>query len=594
MPNTQLTAFLLAGLITLSCPAFTQTGSASIAPASVTPASVTPANAAPLPEYLRAEVEQTFHSVNPQSIRATMSFLADDLIQGRQPGTRGFAIASRYIETRFMALGLQPGVDNKTYIQPVPLKKGVTVETQSSLTLEPATTARAGKTTAKTTTDLTAITPLVYGRDYFFSPNLVDPVSEITAPLVFIGFGVYAPELKYDDYQKTDVKGKIVVYFDGAPATFPSNERAYFSSAPSKYAEAVKRGAVGVLTVQQPAGQRSSWEATIRRVGQGTFRWADAQGQAQGAYQQLKVIGALNAEQSEKLLAGSAIPWQTIIGKAKAGQPQSFPLNTTASMKVTTTVSDIQGSNLIGIIPGSDPVLKNEYVVYAAHLDHFGIGAPLKGDSIYNGAHDNASGVSLLLEIAQAFRNLPVAPKRSVIIAVVTGEEYGLLGSDYFINNPTVSRKSIVANLALDMPFFFHPVLDIVPYGALHSSLSRQVETAARYMGLKIGPDPFPEQVVFIRSDHYSFIRKGIPSLFIKSGFMTIPSDTVDRSRSDVDWRRTTYHTPQDDMNQAFDFDAAATHVKLNFLIGLLICNDPARPGWNKEDFFGGRFTNSQ
>jgi Zn-dependent M28 family amino/carboxypeptidase len=153
-----------------------------------------------------------------------------------------------------------------------------------------------------------------------------------------------------------------------------------------------------------------------------------------------------------------------------------------------------------------------------------------------------------------------------------------------------VPQKNIVANLAIDMPFFFHPVLDIVPYGALHSSLSRQVESTAKYMDLKIGPDPFPEQVVFIRSDHYSFIRKGIPALFIKSGFMTIPSDTVDRSRSDVDWRRTTYHTPQDDMSQPFDFNAAATHVKLNFLIGLLVCQDSGRPTWNKDDFFGGRF----
>lgn len=575
MPNTQLTALLLAGLTALSCQGQTR-------PAAVS-ASVSPVNAAPVPENF--EIEQAFHSVNPQAIRATMSFLADDLIQGRQPGTRGFSIASRYIETRFMALGLKPGVEGKSYIQPVPLKKGVTVESESSLTLETGTPATARAAGAP---------PLVYGRDFFLSPNLVDPVSEVKAPLVFVGFGVYAPELKYDDYQKTDVKGKIVVYFDGAPATFPSNERAYFSSAQSKYAEALKRGAVGVLTIQSPGSQRSSWDATIRRVGQGTFRWADSRGQAQGTYPQLKVIGALNPEQSEKLFSGSVHDWLTVTNKAKAGQPQSFPLGFTAAMKATTRVSDIQSSNLIGVIPGSDPVLKDQYVVYAAHLDHFGIGAPLKGDSLYNGAHDNASGVSILLEIAQAFRNLPAAPKRSVIIAVVTGEEYGLLGSDYFINNPTVDRKNIIANISLDMPFFFHPVLDIVPYGALHSSLSRPVETAAKYMGLKIGPDPFPEQVVFIRSDHYSFIRKGIPSLFIKSGFMTVPSDTVDRSKSDVDWRRTTYHTPQDDMSQAFDFDAAATHVKLNFLIGLLICEDSIRPVWNKDDFFGGRFTNSQ
>ena len=576
MRKTNLTAVLLAGLSILTFQGRAQSNrSAGAQPNHSTsvPASVAPVDAAPLPDYLRAEVEKVFDAVNPQAIRSTMSFLADDLLQGRQPGTRGFAIASRYIETQFMSMGLLPGVGDSTYRQLVPLRKGVTVESGSSLSLD-----GAGGT-------------LAYGTDFIISPNLFNPLSEVSAPLVFIGYGIYAPELKYDDYANTDVRGKIVVYFGAAPAIFPSNERAYFSSAAVKYAEAVKRGAVGVITVQMNEGQRSSWEAGVKRAAQGSYHWADAGGQVQGTFPELKVIASLSPEQSEKIFAASGRTVASVMENARAGRPQSFPLNRNASMRVSTTITDIQSSNLVGIIKGSDPLLKDQYVVYAAHVDHFGIGAMVKGDSIYNGAHDNASGVAILLEIARAFRNLSVAPKRSVIIAVVTGEEYGLLGSDYFINHPTVPQAGIVANLALDMPFFFHPVLDIVPYGALHSSLSRQVGTAAKYMDLKIGPDPFPEQVVFIRSDHYSFIRKGIPSLFIKSGFMTVASDTVDRSRSDVDWRRTTYHSPQDDMSQAFDFNAAATHVKLNFLIGLLVCEDKTRPSWNKGDFFGGRFT---
>ena len=575
MPNTQLTAILLAGSILLSCCGQAQPAS------STAPVSVAPVNAAPIPEKLRAEVAQTFRSVNPQAIKATMSFLADDLVEGRQPGTPGFAIASRYIETQFMALGLLPGAGDGTYRQPVPLKKGTTIGEASSLTLN---------------NEGGAAETLIYGKDFIISPNPVNPSSEVSAPLVFIGYGIYAPELKYDDYANTDVRGKIVVYLGQAPATFPSNERAYFSSAATKYAEAVKRGAVGVITIQLSegslagSGSGSLAAGMVRRAAQGSFHWADARGQARETYPELKAIATLSSDQSEKLFSRSGHTPQSVLADAKAGKPQSFTLNRSASIKVSTAVTDVQSSNLVGIIPGSDPALRNEYVVYSAHLDHFGIGAPVKGDSIYNGAHDDASGVAILMEIARAFRNLPVAPKRSVIIAVVTGEELGLLGSDYFINHPPVPQKNIVANLAIDMPFFFHPVLDIVPYGALHSSLSRQVESTAKYMDLKIGPDPFPEQVVFIRSDHYSFIRKGIPALFIKSGFMTVPSDTVDRSRSDVDWRRTTYHTPQDDMSQPFDFNAAATHVKLNFLIGLLVCQDNARPDWNKGDFFGGRF----
>ncbi|MBS1659679.1 MAG: M28 family peptidase [Bacteroidetes bacterium] len=506
-----------------------------------------------------------------------MSFLADDLVEGRQPGSRGFAIASRYIETRFIALGLQPAGLNGTYVQPVTFKKGVTIPSGCSLSLQ---------TDGATET-------LINGQDFLVFPTQSNPSSEVTAPLAFVGFGVYAPELKYDDYGSLDVKGKIVVLFDGSPTSFPSNERAFFSSTATKYAEAVKRGAVGALLLSAN-GQRTSFEATARRVGQGNFKWADTQGQAQGTFEQLKVIGALNSERSQQLFAKSGIDATALIAQLKAGKPQPTALKTTATMKVTTTVTDIKTSNLVSIIPGSDPVLKNEYVIFTAHLDHFGIGTPVNGDSIYNGAHDDASGVAILMEIAQTFRNLPKAPKRSIIIAVVTGEEYGLLGSDYFANHPTVPRKQIVADLSIDMPFFFHPVLDVVPYGAQHSSLSQPVETAAKYMGLKIGPDPFPEQVIFIRSDHYSFIRKGIPALFIKSGFMTVASDTVDRSKSDVGWRSTTYHTPKDDMSQAFDFDAAATHVKYNFLIGLLVSENAARPTWNKGDFFGGRFGNSE
>jgi Zn-dependent M28 family amino/carboxypeptidase len=281
---------------------------------------------------------------------------------------------------------------------------------------------------------------------------------------------------------------------------------------------------------------------------------------------------------------------QKIYELEKEGKSLSFPLNATATIHTKTNTKPIESSNVVGYIEGSDPELKNEYIVYSAHLDHLGIGAPVNGDSIYNGAHDDASGNGILLEVVKAYRSLHVASKRSIIFASVTGEELGLLGSDYFINNFPVANGKVVANLAIDMPFFFHPVLDIVPYGADHSSLGKQTERAAKELGLKICPDPFPEQVVFIRSDHYSFIKKGIPALFIKSGFMTVPSDTVDRAKSDVAWRTSPYHKPGDDMSQPFDFNAAATHVKVNFLIGYYVSMEQQSPSWNKGDFFGQLF----
>lgn len=509
--------------------------------------------------------------VNPHSIEATMRFLTDDLLEGRQPGSRGFAIASQYIRSQFTAIGLQPAGENGDYVQKVPLKKGVVNRQQSSFVLE----------------DKGVETSLVYGQDFLFSPYMFNETSEITAPLVFVGFGVSAPELSYDDYKSVDVNNKIVVMFDQAPDIFANTERAYFSAANTKYQEAVKRGAVGVITIGM--SRRTSWEASVRRSAQGTFRWIDKAQQPANAFETLKVIASVNETMNEKLFARSGKKLTEVYDRLKKGKPQSFDLKLTAKMKVSTRHSYVESSNLIGVIPGSDAQLRNEYIVYVAHLDHFGIGAPVKGDSIYNGAHDNASGVAIVMEIARTFKSLPTPPKRSIAIAVVTAEESGLLGSDYFVNNSTLDGP-IVANLTLDMPFFFHPVLDIVPYGNRHSTLSKHVEEATRILDLKISPDPFPEQVIFIRSDHFSFVRKGIPALFIKSGFMTVPSDTIDRSKSDVAWRSTTYHTPQDDMNQAFDFNGAATHVKVNFLIGWFAADQPERPDWNEGDFFGGKF----
>lgn len=520
------------------------------------------------------EVEQTLKAVRPEIIEADMQFLADDLLEGRRPGTPGFALASLFVETRLKAIGLKYGVGDSSYIQKVLLNNGTVKEAGSSMTLT-----AGGKTES-----------LTYGKEFLLSPNPVDLTSEVNAPLVFVGFGVHAPELGYDDYGQTDVRGKIIVFFGGAPSTFASAERAYFSSAAIKYEEAVKRGAVGAISLRLPGGRRFSWDGSVARSKRGQLRWADANGISQNTFSGLKAIAAFNQDHAEKLFAHSGTTMAAAVAGSQANTPQSFPLNVDAHMKVSTEVSTIESANLIGIIPGSDPVLKDEYVVFAAHVDHLGVGGQTEGDAIYNGAHDNASGVAILMGIARTFQRLPKAPKRSIIIAVVTAEESGLLGSDYFATHPTVERDNIVANLSLDMPFFFHPIHDIVPYGAPHSSLSGPLKAAADHLNLEIGPDPFPERVIFIRSDHFSFVRKGIPSLFIKSGFKSDADDPIDRSVTDVEWRSTTYHTPRDDMSQAFDFNAAATHVKLNFLTGYLIAEDPTRPTWNKGDFFGGKF----
>jgi hypothetical protein len=501
-----------------------------------------------------------------------MRFLADDALEGRKPGTRGFALAANYVQAQLEALGLKPAGENGTYRQAVPLRRWQVREGASSLAIS-----RNGKEQ-----------PLAYGRQFILSPNPDLPTGDVNAPVVFVGYGVSAPELDYDDYAGIDVTGKIVAFVNGAPATFPSNQRAYYSS--SKAENAVAHGAVGVLSFNLPTDLQNRIQTAAPRARQGIYRWLDKQGKPQRTFPNLKGTASLSDSTARLLFAGASVSYDDALLKARRNQAQAFPLNVWVRMQtVTDAIEDVAGQNLVAMLPGSDPTLKNEYVVYVAHLDHLGIGRPVKGDSIYNGAHDNASGVAINLETARLFASLPKAPRRSVLFVGVTGEEMGLLGSDYFASNPTVPKEKIVANLCLDMPFFFHSLLDIVPYGSEHSSMVQAVNAAAGFVGVQIAKDPIPEQTVFMRSDHFSFVRQGIPAIYIKSGSQT-GNPNLDGTKLNLDWRATIYHSPQDDINQPFDFNAAAKHVQLQFLIGYLTAQADQRPVWNKGDFFGTKF----
>ncbi|WP_461126922.1 M28 family metallopeptidase [Spirosoma aerophilum] len=529
-----------------------------------------------------ADAQRVVQTVRPDAIRNHMRILANDSLKGRKPGTPGFAMAAEYVMAQFKALGLKPAGENNTYKQNVPLRRWAVREDKSTLAL-----IVNGKEQ-----------PLTYGQQFIYSPAPDHATSEVTAPVVFVGFGVTAPELGYDDYNGIDVKGKVVAFLNGAPSTFPSNQRAYYSSA--KAENAVAHGAIGTLAFNLPTDLRNRIETAAPRARQGVYRWVDKQGHPQRTYPGIQAAASLSDSTARLLFTRAGTPIREMFTKAQKNMPQAFPLNVSVHMKAQTdVVEDVAGLNLVAMLPGSDPVLKNEYVVFVAHLDHLGITRPVKnvstpgldapGDSINNGAHDNASGVAINLETARLFASLPKAPRRSILFVGVTGEEMGLLGSDYFASNPTVPKEKIVANSTLDMPFFFHPLLDIVPYGAEHSSLNTPVKQAAGFLGVGISPDPIPEQTVFMRSDHFSFVRQGIPALFIKSGSQTGNPD-LNGTKLNLDWRATIYHTPKDDMNQPFDFNAAGKHAQLQFLVGYLTAQDDQRPVWNKGDFFGTKF----
>ena len=524
------------------------------------------------------EAQQAARQVRPQAVEAHMRYLADDKLAGRKPGSPGYELAAQYVEKQFTALGFKPGVDAPgaagTFRQAVPLRRAQVREDASQMAL-----IQDGKTY-----------PLTYGKNFFFSPNFGQAVSSVSAPVVFVGFGVSAPELGYDDYAGIDVRGKIVACFNGAPTTFPSNQRAYSGSA--KQEVAASRGAVGLITFSLPTDVSARIESNAPRNRQPTYRWTGPDGKAQRTFPQLAVVAALGDSTARALFARSPNSFEEARLSANRGQAQAFPLNVSVQARTQTDLTDgLVGENIVGLLPGTDPKLKDEYVVYVSHLDHLGITPPRRnapGDSINNGAHDNASGVAINLEAARLFASLPKKPRRSILFVAVTGEEMGLLGSDYFASNPTVPKEKIVANLCLDMPFFFHPLLDIVPYGSEHSSMKGAVLAAADFLGVKIAEDPIPEQSVFMRSDHFSFVRQGIPAIYIKSGSTT--GDDRDGTKLNLNWRATVYHSPQDDMNQPFDWNAAARHVQLQFLIGYLTAQADARPVWNPGDFFGTKF----
>jgi hypothetical protein len=514
-------------------------------------------------------------SVQGGQIEQHMNVLAGDQLEGRGLGSAGYDGALAYVEATLKSYGIQPAGERGGFRQRVPLRNSVVTEDASSMTV------RAG---AQTKT-------LAYGKDYMLGADLLrSDVSIADAPVAFVGYGVSAPTLAYDDYAAgVDVKGKVVAYLSGAPAMLPSNERAYYSSGAVKEAEAAKRGAIGTISFTSPDDPRFRWDVSVATGKQGAFAWMDERGNPNRGDASLRGSASLNHSGVEALFAGAPQTPAAVFAAAAKSTPQAFDLATRVSLVTHSTHRDVESANLVARLEGSDPALAGEHVVYVAHVDHFGRGVAMNGDDIYNGAHDNASGVAIVLEVAHAYSALKTRPRRSALFLFVTAEERGLLGSDYFARNPTVPASGIVANFALDMPFLYHPLLDIVPYGAQHSTLVAPVTRAAQHLGIAIAEDPIPEQVLFIRSDHFSFVRQGVPSLFIKSGFQT-GDPARDGGKINAAYRRDVYHKPNDDMSQAFDFDAGAQHARLNFLTGWLVAQETSRPAWNAGDFFGGLF----
>jgi hypothetical protein len=511
-------------------------------------------------------------TVQPAAFEAHVRYLADDRLRGRLPGTPGYQLAVDYVTAQFRQNGVLPAGDQGSYVQKVRLRRAF-VEPGATLSYQPTS----GGPVA-----------LVYGRDFSFYANPIAPVVAATGGMVFAGYGVSAPELGYDDYAGLDATGKLVVLTLQDMHQFGANEQQYFDDLRTVLETAARHGATGVLLAAHKPGP------SLPRLPKGAMSALDPAGRVAASRTyvpgSVQVVGQLSAAALHQLFAGAASDTTQALAALRAGKPASQVLPGRLSATCRSRYQDVESYNVVGKIVGSDPKLRDEYVVHSAHLDHLGMGAPINGDSIYNGAHDNATGVASVLEISKLYAGLRQKPRRSVLFVLLTGEEMGLLGSAYFARLPTVPKTALVAAINTDMPTIIAPLLGVVPLGADHSSLLTEVRQAADYLKLTVEPDPEPAQNRFIRSDQYSFVVQGVPALHIKYGNRTADGKN-NLSEAVQKWRAVTYHKPQDNVEGGtFDWAAGAQYARLNFLVGYQVAQAKTRPSWNKDDFFGVRF----
>ncbi|MET0307102.1 MAG: M28 family metallopeptidase [Sphingomonas sp.] len=503
------------------------------------------------------------------AMKSHVMFLASDAMQGREAGSHEFDIAAQYVASQFYAAGLKPAGDDGSYLQKVPLVS-YKVDGQGSMSV-----ARKGAPPVS----------LVFGEDYVPGANPSKPSFTLTAPVVFVGYGITG--LGRDDYKGVDVKGKIVAFFGGAPKSFPGEEGAHFSSPASKGEIAMKRGAVGYITLESPISAKTRPFSMLAAIGaRPRFTWGEADGTGHIATPGTPGLGTLSMAGAAKLFAGAKTPWATIQKQAEVDGATFKPIQLPATLTFTvkTALTSVTSYNVAGLLPGSDPALSKEVVVLSAHLDHIGVGrADAKGDTINNGALDDAVGVASVIEEAKRFKNAATKPRRSILFLAVTAEEKGLLGSDYYAHHTTVPKESIVADVNLDMPIITYKFQDIVVYGAEHSTLGAIAAKAAAEIGVTMSEDPLPGENIFVRSDHYNFVRQGVPSVFLWPGAGGPGRAAID------DFMNNHYHQPSDEVGQlpAIDWESGVRFVDVNYRIARAIADGDQRPLWKKGDFFG-------
>ena len=539
------------------------TGAAVAAAAVLTMAA---AQAAQIP----ADVERTANAgITRATLEAPIRFLSSDLLEGRGPATRGDQLARLYLQTRLEGLGYEPAFAKGAWQQSFDIV-GLKARFPKSWSFQ-------GKG---------ARVELAWRNDYIAASGVQEPsVAVQNAELVFVGYGMQAPEFKWDDFKGMDLKGKVLVVMnndpDWDPNLFAGKRRLYYGRWDYKYESAARQGASGAIIIHTTPSAGYPWQVVQSSWGGEQFQLPA------GSEPRLKVKAWATEDAVKRLLKAGGFDLDKLVAAAHSRDFKPVPLGITTSLTFGNELSKAQTANVGGVLPGSDPKLAAQVVVLSAHHDHFGIGeADATGDRIYHGAVDNASGCAQVLAIARAFAALPQRPRRSIIALFVAGEERGLLGSQYYAEHPSVPAGRIAANINIDGGNIFGRTRDATLISMGKSSLDTLAEQVAKSQGRVLKPDQFPDRGYYYRSDQFSFAKIGVPALYFASG-----TDFVGRpagwGRQQIEqWEMKKYHQPSDKLDGTWKFEGMLEDAKLDMLSAWLVAQADAMPTWNPGDEF--------
>jgi Zn-dependent M28 family amino/carboxypeptidase len=518
--------------------------------------------------HLPPEAIAALQKIDPEHIRAHVRYLSLDLLEGRGTGQRGGDIAAEYIATQFWLYGLKPAGDNGTYFQKVPMV-GITPAPETTFDLVP------------NKGDALKLKPL---DDYVAYDETQRPSNDIDAPIVFVGYGIDAPEYKWDDYKGVDVRGKVLLMLVNEPTSddpkfFKGRALTYYGRWTYKYEEAARKGAVGVILVHQSEMASYPWEVVRNsNSGEKSFLKSDQP--------QLEVASWIQLEVARQLAQKSGTDLDKLIADAQSRNFHPVPLSVKLKAHMVSKIRQISSNNVIAMLPGSDSKLKGEAIMYTAHYDHLGIRPDMPGDNIYNGAEDNATGCGIVLELARVFAQSPARPRRSIIFASVTAEEQGLLGSQYLGMHPPIPAGKISLDLNFDdIPPLGSPE-EVEVSGAERNNFYPTVEAMAKEFRLAIRPDSHPEAGHFYRSDHFSLSRVGIPAFSVNEGMKYKGHSTQWGMQQAEDYTNNHYHQPSDEYHSDMDFTGDAVMARFGFALGWAVASQQKLIDWQSGDEF--------